>query len=99
MFSQILWRSARAKILAKRGDAARAGVLAHEAVQLVDRTDLLDAQGNAFLDLAVVLVRADRFQEARATAEEAARRFEEKGNLVSLERATDFAAVLMATVN
>jgi predicted ATPase/class 3 adenylate cyclase len=98
MFSQVLWRSARAKILAKRGEGSRAGMLAREAVQLVDRTDLLDAQGNALLDLAVVLGRADQLQEARATAEEAARRFDAKGNLVSLERATDLAGALTATV-
>jgi tetratricopeptide (TPR) repeat protein len=99
VLSQVLWRTARAKILAKRGDASRAEVLAREAVELVDRTDLLNSQGDALLDLAGVLLRGEQFHAACATAEEAARRFAAKGNTVSLERATEFAAVLTATVD
>jgi tetratricopeptide (TPR) repeat protein len=92
VYSQVLWRSARAKLLARRGDHEEAERLGREAVELVERSDLLNSQGDALLDLAEVLRLAGREDEARATAAEAARRFERKGNLPSLERARTAAA-------
>jgi hypothetical protein len=97
--SQILWRSGRAKILAMHGEIARAEAMAREAVDLAEGTDLLNAQGDALLDLANVLVLADQRREARANAEDAARRFATKGNTVSLERATELATALTAAVD
>jgi predicted ATPase len=92
VFSQVLWRSARAKVLARRGEADAAEATAREAVAIADRTDLLNTQADALLDLAEVLARAGRSDEARAAARDAAERFERKGNLPSLERARELSA-------
>ena len=58
-----------------------------EAVRLLDTTDFLNARGRARCDLAEVLVLADRPDEAGPIFQEAGRLFEQKGNLVSGERA------------
>jgi predicted ATPase/class 3 adenylate cyclase len=87
VFSQVLWRSALAKIEARRGEIERAEQLAREAVRRVEETDLLNAQADTLLDLFEVLRLAGRRDEARAAIQEAARRFEQKANLPSLARA------------
>ena len=94
VLSQVLWRTARAKIRAERGDAEGAEVLAREAVGLAEATDLLNTQGDALLDLASVLAHGPRREDALAAAEEAARRFEQKGNRASLARARALAREL-----
>jgi tetratricopeptide (TPR) repeat protein len=86
LFSQVLWRSGRAKIRARRGELDEAESLAREAVALADKTDLLNVQGDTLADLAEVLSLAGRHAEAVSALEQAAARFERKGNLVSLER-------------
>jgi predicted ATPase/class 3 adenylate cyclase len=85
--SQVLWRSARAKVLARRGEPEVAEATAREALTLAARTDLVNTQADALLDLAEVLTLAGRGDEARAAAGEAAGLYEQKGNLPSLERA------------
>jgi tetratricopeptide (TPR) repeat protein len=85
--AQVLWRSARAKTLGRQGEHEAAEALARGAVRLIEPTDLLNAQGFALLDLAEVLTLRSRPEEAIAAAQEAARRFEQKGNLPSLQRA------------
>jgi predicted ATPase/class 3 adenylate cyclase len=92
VFSQVLWRSARAKVLARRGEAAAAEAAARESVELAERTDLLNTQADALLDLAEVLAGAGRADEAKAAAREAAERFARKGNLPSLARARELSA-------
>jgi predicted ATPase/class 3 adenylate cyclase len=87
VFSQLLWRSARAKIGARRGELAAAEALAREAVELADRTDMLNTQGDTLAALGEVLALAGRSAEAASVFEQAADRFERKGNLVSLAQA------------
>ena len=82
IFSQLLWRSARAKVRARRGESAEAESLAREAVALADATDLLNPQGDTRADLAEVLALAGRRVEAVTVLKEAAERFEQKGNTV-----------------
>jgi tetratricopeptide (TPR) repeat protein len=84
---QVLWRSVRAKILARKGMHVEAEELAREAVRLILQGDEPDAQGNALADLAEVLAAAGRRDEADAALADAIRRFEEKGNVVSARRA------------
>jgi len=91
-FSQVLWRGARAKVLAHRGEVDAAEAAAREAVEIAERTDLLNTQADALLDLAEVLVLAGREDEARAAVRDAAGRYEQKGNRTSLERARSLAA-------
>jgi ATP/maltotriose-dependent transcriptional regulator MalT len=85
--TQYLWRSVRAKLVARAGRHAEAEALAREAVAIIGRAQDPDSQGYAALDLAEVLRMAGRLDEARAAADEAAARFELKGNRASAERA------------
>ena len=83
-FAQMVWRQAGGKLLARRGEHEEAERLAREAVALGADTDMLNAHGDALLDLAEVLALAGR--DARAELEEALALYERKGNLVMAER-------------
>ena len=82
----MLWRQVRAKVLARRGEHAEAERLAREAVAIGEETDMLDAQGDAYADLAEVLSLAGRPKEAAEALEQALARYERKGNVVMAER-------------
>ncbi len=82
-FTQMLWRQVRAKVLARRGETSEAERLARQAVAIGEETDMLDAQGDAYADLAEVLLLAGQPDEAAAALEQALERYERKGNLVS----------------
>jgi class 3 adenylate cyclase/tetratricopeptide (TPR) repeat protein len=84
--TQMLWRQVRGKVLARRGAHDEAERLAREAVAIGDETQMLNAQADAYADLAEVLGLAGRREEAAATLEEARARYERKGNLVMSER-------------
>jgi class 3 adenylate cyclase/tetratricopeptide (TPR) repeat protein len=98
MFTQMLWRQARAKVLGRRGDHPEAERIAREAVAIGEMTDMLDAQGNVYADLAEVLELAGKPAEAAAALEEALERYHRKGNLVSTQRAQARLAALQDTV-
>jgi tetratricopeptide (TPR) repeat protein len=85
--AQVLWRTARAKIESRQGEHDAAEVLARGALELIEPTDLLNAQGFVLLDLATVLGAAGRASEAAQHAREAAARFERKGNVPARARA------------
>ncbi|HUK94258.1 MAG TPA: adenylate/guanylate cyclase domain-containing protein, partial [Gaiellaceae bacterium] len=76
VFSQVLWRSARGKIRARRGELAEAEALAREAVALAEKTDMLNTQGDTLAHLGEVLALAGRGDEAVSVLEQAASRFE-----------------------
>jgi class 3 adenylate cyclase/tetratricopeptide (TPR) repeat protein len=86
LVSQIAWRGSTARILAGRGEAGRAEVLAREAVALAAGTDLLCDHGDVLIDLAEALRAAGRFDHATHTAGEALALYERKGNLVAVGR-------------
>jgi predicted ATPase/class 3 adenylate cyclase len=92
VFSQVLWRGARAKVLAQRGETEAGAAAAREAVALAERTELLTTHADALLDLGEVLALAGRDDEARAAARTAAELHERKGNLTSLAQARQAAA-------
>ena len=85
--SQILWRSIRAKTLARRNEIDDALVLAREAVMLAQESDFLPAHADALADLAEVLRLAGREAPARAALEDAIVLYEQKGNLLAIGRA------------
>jgi tetratricopeptide (TPR) repeat protein len=85
--TQMFWRQVRAKVLVRRGQHAEAERLAREAVAICEGTDMLDAQGNVYADLAEVLLLGGKPDEAAAALEQALERYERKGNLVMAERA------------
>jgi tetratricopeptide (TPR) repeat protein len=84
--TQMLWRQARAKVLARRGDTVEAERLAREAVAIGAGTEMPDDQAKARSDLAEVLTLAGRTDEAEAALREALALFELKGNLAMAER-------------
>ena len=87
VLSQMLWRQVRARILARRGQHAKAEELAREAVLLAEETDMLNYHANALADLAEVDVAAGRAEDGSAHLEEALALYERKGNLVAVGRA------------
>jgi tetratricopeptide (TPR) repeat protein len=86
----------RGKVLARRGEFQEAESLAREAVAIGEKTDMLNMQGDAYLDLGEVLVLAGRPDEAVAALEQAIERYERKGNLVSSRRAQTHLAEIRA---
>jgi len=82
--TQVVWRGARARALA-RTDPAAAEALARDAVERALATDFMDLRAGAYLDLAAV---AEPGAAALAVEE-----YERKGNIVGAERARAFAAV------
>jgi class 3 adenylate cyclase/tetratricopeptide (TPR) repeat protein len=85
--TQMIWRQVRAKVLARRGELARAEPLAHEAVAIGGATDMLNFQGDAYVDLGEVLLLSGKPRDAAAAFEQAVERYERKENLVSTRRA------------
>lgn len=78
-----VWRSTRAKTLARQNELDDGLRLAHEAVALAQDSDFLPAHADALADLAEVLRLAGREDEARAALEEAIVLYEQKGNLLA----------------
>jgi ATP/maltotriose-dependent transcriptional regulator MalT len=83
---QVLWRSVRAKVLAKRGELGRAEELAREAAALVESTDFPDLQAVAFQSLAEVLELTGNREEAAELVGRAQAIYERKGNVVAARR-------------
>jgi tetratricopeptide (TPR) repeat protein len=81
------WRYVRTKVLARVGAIDEAEPLAREAVDLVARTDALNRHGDSLLALAEILRLQGRESEAAGQIREALRLYEQKGNVVSAERA------------
>jgi len=92
--SQFLWRCVAGKVLARHGRSHEAEELVRRGVELIRATDELDSQGNALMDLAEVLILADRSNEAVVPVEEAKQLLELKGNVVSARRARGLAEAL-----
>jgi class 3 adenylate cyclase/tetratricopeptide (TPR) repeat protein len=76
----------RAKLLAERSDLPGAEELARRAVNLTAATDLLELAAGAWLALAEIR-RTAGDDRAKAASSEALRLYEQKGNLVGVQRA------------
>ena len=87
LVTQVVWRSARAVVLAHRGEHGPAESLAEEAAALSADTDFLDLRASALAGLAEVLVLAGRDDDAAIAAERATATYERKGNLAAARRA------------
>jgi class 3 adenylate cyclase/tetratricopeptide (TPR) repeat protein len=94
--SHILWRSVRGKILARRGRLEEAEQLVRDAVTIAEDTDLLDAKGDALLDLGEVFELAGRREEAREAVARALDLYERKESTVLAEQARRKLAELSA---
>jgi tetratricopeptide (TPR) repeat protein len=82
----------RARIASRRGKHERAVALATEAVAVVDAAEYVGMHIESRLALGLVLIRADRPDEARATLADALERAEKKGALALGRRARDLLA-------
>jgi class 3 adenylate cyclase/tetratricopeptide (TPR) repeat protein len=80
--SQALWRSVRAKIVARDENLEEAVELAQEAVDLLRGTDRLLGQADALIVLADALGLAGRSAEAEDALANAVALYEQKGNTV-----------------
>lgn len=85
--SQVLWRSARARILADSRAAAEGESFVREALALVEQTDDVNMHADTLVNLGVVLAAADRPEEAGTVLDEAVALYRDKGNVVAAEAA------------
>ena len=85
--SQIPYRGALAKVLARRGELGEAERLARDAVRLAEATDWLSLHADALVDLATVLGQAGRFHDALPVIRAALGLYRRKGNRASAARA------------
>ncbi|HEX2025060.1 MAG TPA: adenylate/guanylate cyclase domain-containing protein [Actinomycetota bacterium] len=83
--SQVLWRSARARILVATGGLEEAEALARQALILVEGTDDVNMHADTLAVLADVLVEQGRPQEASAALDRAVELYVGKGNAAAAE--------------
>jgi tetratricopeptide (TPR) repeat protein len=86
LWKEMIWRQVKAKVLARRGDHPEAERIARQAVEICDTTELLDAQGDAYADLAEVFRLAGKRAEECSALGQAHQRYERKENRVSAQR-------------
>jgi tetratricopeptide (TPR) repeat protein len=94
--SQSAWRSVRAPILARMGNAALAEELAREGLALARRSEAPWLQADALSELATVMALLGRTAEARQAIDEAIALYTSKGNEVSSARALAWAGRLQS---
>jgi tetratricopeptide (TPR) repeat protein len=85
VLTQMVWRQVTSKVLACRGEYDQAERLAREAVGLAQPTDGIVEKGDAWADLAEVLERAGKHDEAADALEQAVALYERKGSIASVE--------------
>jgi Flp pilus assembly protein TadD len=83
----IRWMPVRAKIEARHGARKDAMALVTDAVHLAQTTDALNCHAKTRLDLGEVLLMAGRAEEASTAFSEALELYDEKGNVVAVDRA------------
>lgn len=86
VYSQIAYRSVRAKIRARLGRFTEAEGLAREAVRLSEEADFPHIHATSLVDLGEVLELAGRSAEAISALRSALGLYERKGNVVTAER-------------
>jgi predicted ATPase/class 3 adenylate cyclase len=85
--------SVLAKVMARRG-SIEAEALARRAVEGLKKTDVLDWQANALMDLAEVHCLTGKSEDALPVLEEAIRLYDLKGNIVSAGKARKLVGIL-----
>lgn len=86
VYSQVLWRSVRAKCVARQGNTTEALNLARHAVTYVESTDSLDLRWHTLMCQAEVLRLAGQTTQAKTALQEAISAAEQKQNLVGARR-------------
>jgi DNA-binding SARP family transcriptional activator/tetratricopeptide (TPR) repeat protein len=91
--AQAKWRGVRARILAERGEFEGAESRAREAVRLASTTDFTTVRADSYVDLGTVLDRAGRTLEAETAVRRALELYDQKGDIVSADRARSWLVV------
>jgi DNA-binding SARP family transcriptional activator/class 3 adenylate cyclase len=78
---QIMWRSVRAKVLARRGELRAAEELGREAIAFAESSDFVNSHAHALADFAEILELAGRDVEAADSLREAIALYDRKENL------------------
>jgi tetratricopeptide (TPR) repeat protein len=91
---QYLWRQFRGRLLSHEGAHDQAIAMVRRSVELTDQTEEIDSQGNSRLDLAHVLAKAGRNDEATTAYLDALEHFERKGITVLVEEVKQRMAAL-----
>ncbi len=86
-YSQALWRSVRAKVLARRGELDDAERMAREAMAQADSTDFLHLRCHVYASAGDVLLQAGNPRDASTLLSEAVALADQKGSSVGAERA------------
>jgi tetratricopeptide (TPR) repeat protein len=92
VYSQVLWRGVRAKVLAGRGSFREAETFARESVALVDGTDFLHGHWYAWMTLSEVLQATGQHDDAKGAAANAVAAADSKGHLVRARLARELEA-------
>jgi tetratricopeptide (TPR) repeat protein len=87
--NQVIWRSVRAKLLARDGRVVEAVALAKEAVTLIETTVDITTVADTLVDMADVLDLAGRRHASRPPLEEALRLYQAKGDEISARSISD----------
>jgi hypothetical protein len=98
VITQALILQVRARLLARSGRAVDGEALARRSVDLVDRTDMLEARADARVDLAAVLRADGRSDEALTALHEAEELYRLKQHLVGVARVQSLVADARAGV-
>jgi class 3 adenylate cyclase/tetratricopeptide (TPR) repeat protein len=96
-FTQWLWRQARARVLARRGEHDEAERLARQAVAIAVATSFIVGQADTYADLGEVLWLAGREAEAVAAFTQALERYERKGVIPLARRTRERLAAIPTT--
>ena len=83
LLTQIRWRRARARVLARRAEIPAAEALAREALAIAEATDFINERADTLIDLSHVLEVSRRCDDAVAAASGALHLYELKGNVVA----------------
>ena len=95
--AQFHWRAVTAKLLARAGRLDEAEDMAREALEIIRRSEEIDSQASALLDLGEVLHLRGKRAEAALAIEEGADLYERKGNLVFAAKARSLLDALSVT--
>jgi tetratricopeptide (TPR) repeat protein len=86
----LLSRTVHAKVLARGGDFERAEALARRTLQEHKGSDEIEERAVMLMDLAEILVLAERREDAVPVVEEATRLYDQKGHLIGARKTRGF---------
>ena len=93
--AQIVWRTVRARLLARSGEVTEAKRVSSEAVELAARTDWLCDHADALLSQGEVYRVAGEGESAVRALQEAIALYDRKGNTIGAQRARSALEVLV----